>query len=340
MGFVGPILINLWTSSIWGFPWLPVWWPLRSYLCKHAGDHSVTTEACSSPHLTCLGLCGMAAWKLNGAICPMNEGSEARKFSGWELRWWGRTVGDGLLGVPVVGGWLLGTPVVGMYGGAVVGSSLGSLRICDSRGTLGASVDVVVVSVGTTWAWSVGRAMWTRGRGFGLWLPLRGERLRFLGLWVTQWNSWWGRGAIRASSSRQGQLRVWQCFHTCVYQVLQLSSVLVWPYSFSAGGTGACFPQKLSISSSFPCGWWPLFHRGHPWRGAAPPWIGVSPVLGGGWGWNIPLCGMGATSGRGSLPVPSSNPGVALQGKRYGPGWPCHCTFQPIFSDPWLSSVP
>ena len=71
MGFVGQILIKLWTSSIWGFLWLPVWWPLGSYLCKHAGDYSVTTEACSSPHLTCLGLCGMAAWKLNGVICAV-----------------------------------------------------------------------------------------------------------------------------------------------------------------------------------------------------------------------------------------------------------------------------
>ena len=32
---------------------------------------SVTTEACSTPHLTCRGLCGMAAWKLNRAICAM-----------------------------------------------------------------------------------------------------------------------------------------------------------------------------------------------------------------------------------------------------------------------------
>ena len=40
-------------------------------LCKHAGDHSMTTEACSSPHLTCLGLCGMAVWRLNGAICAL-----------------------------------------------------------------------------------------------------------------------------------------------------------------------------------------------------------------------------------------------------------------------------
>ena len=64
MGFIGPILIKLWTSSIRGFLYLPLWWPLGSYLCKHAGDHSVTIEACSSPHLTCLGLCGMVAWKL------------------------------------------------------------------------------------------------------------------------------------------------------------------------------------------------------------------------------------------------------------------------------------
>ena len=28
-------------------------------LSKHAGDHSVNTEACSSPHLVCLGSCVM-----------------------------------------------------------------------------------------------------------------------------------------------------------------------------------------------------------------------------------------------------------------------------------------
>ena len=28
-------------------------------------------EACSPPHLTCLGLCSIAAWKLNGPICAM-----------------------------------------------------------------------------------------------------------------------------------------------------------------------------------------------------------------------------------------------------------------------------
>ena len=33
------------------------WWP--------------PTEVCSSTHLICLGLCGMAAWKLNGVICAM-----------------------------------------------------------------------------------------------------------------------------------------------------------------------------------------------------------------------------------------------------------------------------
>ena len=71
IGFVWPILCKLWTSSMWGFLKLPFWWHLGSYLCKHAGDRSVTTEACSSPHLSCLGLCAMAAWKLNGAICAM-----------------------------------------------------------------------------------------------------------------------------------------------------------------------------------------------------------------------------------------------------------------------------
>ena len=71
MGFVGPKLIKLRTSSIWGFLQLPLWWTLRNCLCKHAGHHSVTTGACSPPHLTCLGLCSMAAWKLNGPLCAM-----------------------------------------------------------------------------------------------------------------------------------------------------------------------------------------------------------------------------------------------------------------------------
>ena len=31
----------------------------------------MTTGACRPPHLTCLGLCSMAAWKLNGPICAM-----------------------------------------------------------------------------------------------------------------------------------------------------------------------------------------------------------------------------------------------------------------------------
>ena len=102
----------------------------------------------------------------------MNEGSETRELSGRELRWWGGTVGGWLLGVPVVGGWLLGTPVVGLSGGVVVGSPLGSLRICNSRGTLAASVDVVVVGIhwdhvgGERRAGHAGRATWTRGRGF------------------------------------------------------------------------------------------------------------------------------------------------------------------------------
>ena len=41
-------------------------------LCKHAGDHSVTTEACSN--LTSLvWVCVLwLPWKLNGAICAMN----------------------------------------------------------------------------------------------------------------------------------------------------------------------------------------------------------------------------------------------------------------------------
>ena len=80
MGFVGPKLIKLWTSLIWSFLSLPLWWTLGNCLCKHAGHHSVTTGACSPPHLTCLGLCSMAAWKLNGPICAMGH------FD-WPVRW-------------------------------------------------------------------------------------------------------------------------------------------------------------------------------------------------------------------------------------------------------------
>ena len=50
---------------------LPLWWTLGNCLCKHAVHHSVTTGACSPPHLTCLGLCSRAAWTLNGPICAM-----------------------------------------------------------------------------------------------------------------------------------------------------------------------------------------------------------------------------------------------------------------------------
>ena len=67
MGFVGQILIKLGTSSIWGFLLLPVW----CNLCKHAGGHSVTTEACTPSHPTCLCLCGIEVWKLIWAICAM-----------------------------------------------------------------------------------------------------------------------------------------------------------------------------------------------------------------------------------------------------------------------------
>ena len=71
LGFVGQILIKLRTSSIC-FSSVAVWCPLRSNLCKHAGDHSVTTEACTSPHITCHGLCGIEVWKLIGVISTMH----------------------------------------------------------------------------------------------------------------------------------------------------------------------------------------------------------------------------------------------------------------------------
>ena len=69
MGFVGPILINLggifhlrfslvvFVMASWELRMQTCWWPLS--------DH------CSSPHLTCLGLYDMAAWKLNGDICAI-----------------------------------------------------------------------------------------------------------------------------------------------------------------------------------------------------------------------------------------------------------------------------
>ena len=40
------------------------WWPLSDHWSVHL----------TSPHLTCLGLCAMAAWKLNGTICAMVTG--------------------------------------------------------------------------------------------------------------------------------------------------------------------------------------------------------------------------------------------------------------------------
>ena len=73
MGFVGSILIKLWMSFICGFLMLPLWRSPGNCLCKHASDHSVTTEACS--HLTSLvWVCVL--WlprKLNGAIYAMHD---------------------------------------------------------------------------------------------------------------------------------------------------------------------------------------------------------------------------------------------------------------------------
>ena len=44
-----------------------------SNLCKHAGGHSVITEACTSPNLTRQALCGMEVWKVIGTICSMKS---------------------------------------------------------------------------------------------------------------------------------------------------------------------------------------------------------------------------------------------------------------------------
>ena len=50
---------------------MPLWRSPGNCLCKHTGDHSVTTEGCS--HLTSLvWVCVLwLPWKLNGAICAM-----------------------------------------------------------------------------------------------------------------------------------------------------------------------------------------------------------------------------------------------------------------------------
>ena len=71
MGFVGPILINLWTSSIWGFLQMPLWWPLGNCLCKHAGATQWPLK--HAAHLTSLvWVCVLwRPWKLNEAICVM-----------------------------------------------------------------------------------------------------------------------------------------------------------------------------------------------------------------------------------------------------------------------------
>ena len=58
-----------------------MWCSLGSTLCKHAGDHSVTTEACSSLYLARLGLCGMVAWKLIGAICAMDTSASSSQMT-------------------------------------------------------------------------------------------------------------------------------------------------------------------------------------------------------------------------------------------------------------------
>ena len=147
----------------------------------------------------------------------------------------GKSCSGGLLGVPVVGSWLLGTPVVGLSGGAVVGSSLGSLHVCDSRGALAASVYVVVGM--ECWAGHVGRGAWLQtAAAWPVAAAQRGAALipRPVGLDGAEERS-------RRPPSRSWWLRVWQCFHTRVFHVLQLSSVLVWPYSCSAGEQALAF---------------------------------------------------------------------------------------------------
>ena len=72
MGFVLQILMNFFHLR---FSSVAVWHPLGCNLCKHAGGHSVTTEACTSTHFTCRGLCGNEVWKLIGTICAMLNNS-------------------------------------------------------------------------------------------------------------------------------------------------------------------------------------------------------------------------------------------------------------------------
>ena len=54
IGFVEQILIKLETSFICGFPQLLLWCPLGSYICKHGGGHSVSSEACTSFAAACV----------------------------------------------------------------------------------------------------------------------------------------------------------------------------------------------------------------------------------------------------------------------------------------------
>ena len=54
LGFVGQILIQMEIFFIWGFLQLPFRFPLGSNLCKYAGGHSVTTEACTSLAAVCV----------------------------------------------------------------------------------------------------------------------------------------------------------------------------------------------------------------------------------------------------------------------------------------------
>ena len=56
MGFVGPILTKLGTSSIWGFLWLPVWWPFRQTCWWPLSDHC--SVQITSPHLS-----GFVVWR-------------------------------------------------------------------------------------------------------------------------------------------------------------------------------------------------------------------------------------------------------------------------------------
>ena len=69
-----------------------MWRSLGSNLCKHVGDHSVTTEAGTPPHLTCLGLWGKEGLKAHWSLLrydlfDINDGWAALLSGSCSAKW-------------------------------------------------------------------------------------------------------------------------------------------------------------------------------------------------------------------------------------------------------------